>query len=438
MSITSKVFSIFQRDALIFIANLLTGVVIARTLGPDILGAWVILMIIITYAEVLGRPKSDLASVYYIGKKKFRQNDVFVNLNFIAIVSSLLVIILILWNFELIYGWLFVNEIENYREELQILLFIIPLQFFYLNYSYYYMATEDFHAYNRLAVIQTYVYSVIAISLLLTTSLDIWSIILAKLFGTGCATTYGWYLKKQRKQGRGVFRVEIIKALLAYGKNFYIIGILSQLQQSGIRLLGVSYLIPAQMAFLSKGQEITGMLNKVIGPVSAIIYPHISRSSVEDAIDVSCKAFRVTIILMSAIGLVLFVMVESLIILLYGEAFHSAAMIAKLLLPGFIISGIANVLGNYFKGIGVAHVFLYLMPGPVVFQLFMAWLFLPLWGVNGAAIAVSIGQAIYGLVIIIYFIQYTRIPVYKLVPNLSDFKVIYGFVFNKMKFKKLD
>jgi len=69
MSITSKVFSIFQRDALIFIANLLTGVVIARTLGPDILGAWVILMIIITYAEVLGRPKSDLASVYYIGKK---------------------------------------------------------------------------------------------------------------------------------------------------------------------------------------------------------------------------------------------------------------------------------------------------------------------------------------------------------------------------------
>jgi len=150
--------------------------------------------------------------------------------------------------------------------------------------------------------------------------------------------------------------------IFAVPKNLYIIGILSQLQQSGIRLLGVSYLIPAQMAFLSKGQEIIGMLNKVIGPVSAIIYPHISRSSIKDAIDVSCKAFRVTIILMSAIGLVLFVMVESLIILLYGEAFHSAAMVAKLLLPGFIISGIASVLGNYFNGIGVAHV----LPGVVL------------------------------------------------------------------------
>jgi O-antigen/teichoic acid export membrane protein len=433
MSIASKVFSIFQRDALIFIANLLTGVVIARTLGPNILGVWVILTMILAYAEVLGRSKSDLASVYYIGKKIFRQNDIFLNLNFIAFVSSLLIIILILWNFELIYGWMFVNEIKNYREELKILLFIIPLQFFYLNYSYYYNAIEDFYAYNRLAVIQTYVSSIIGISLLLATSLNIWSIILAKLFGTGCAIAYGWYLKKQRMQDRGVFRIEIIKALLVYGKNFYITGILGQLQQSGIRLLSVLYLMPAQIAFLSQGQVIISMLNKIVDPVSTIIYPHISRSRVDDVIEVSCKAFRVSFILMSAIGLMLFVVVESLITLLYGEAFHSSAIVAKVLLPGVIISGVASVLGNYFKGVGAAHVFLYLMPGPLVFQIFMAWLFLPLWGVNGAAMAVSIGQAIYGLVIIIYFIQYTRIPVYKLVPNLSDFKVIYGFVFSKMK-----
>lgn len=436
MSITSKVFSIFQRDALIFIANLLTGVVIARTLGPAVLGVWVILTLILTYSEVLGRPKSDLAAVYYIGKKMYKKNDVFLNLNIIAIMFSLIVVIIISLNFELIYGWLFSNEIKNYREELKVLMFIIPLQFFYLNYSYYYIAIEDFRAFNRLAIMQTYINSLISISLLLAFSIGIWSLIIAKIIGTSFAIFYGWHYKKQRYRGIGKYRFEIIKALLIYGKNFYITGILGQLQQSGIRLLGVAFLLPAQIAFLSQGQVLISMLNKVVDPVSTIIYPHISRSSNKDAIEVSCRVFRVSIILIFSMGLALFVFVESIIILLYGEVFYLTAEVAKILIPGFVISGIASVLSNYFKGIGAAHVFLYLMPGPVFLQFFMAWLFLPLWAVNGAALAISIGQAIYGLVIIIYFINYVRIPIKKLLPNFSDFKLIYDFVCTKMKLKK--
>jgi len=70
MRFSSKVFSIFQRDLLLFITNLITGVLIARILGPSALGIFGILSMVPAYAEGFGRIKVDIAAVYFIGKKK--------------------------------------------------------------------------------------------------------------------------------------------------------------------------------------------------------------------------------------------------------------------------------------------------------------------------------------------------------------------------------
>jgi hypothetical protein len=71
MTLSSNIYSIFQRDLLLFITNLATGVVTARTLGPAALGIWMILCLVPSYAEALGRTKADVASIYFIGQKTF-------------------------------------------------------------------------------------------------------------------------------------------------------------------------------------------------------------------------------------------------------------------------------------------------------------------------------------------------------------------------------
>ena len=69
MSFGAKSFSVFKRDILLLVLNVLTSVVIARKLGPDLLGLWVIVSLIPSYAEAFGRTKFDLAAVYFLGKK---------------------------------------------------------------------------------------------------------------------------------------------------------------------------------------------------------------------------------------------------------------------------------------------------------------------------------------------------------------------------------
>jgi O-antigen/teichoic acid export membrane protein len=64
MSLSSKSFSIFQRDLFLLLCNLITGIVIARKLGPELMGLWAILQLIPGYAEAFGRLKFDVAAIY--------------------------------------------------------------------------------------------------------------------------------------------------------------------------------------------------------------------------------------------------------------------------------------------------------------------------------------------------------------------------------------
>ena len=53
--------------------NLLMRVAVARILGPEMIGLWVILLLIPGYAEAYGRLKFDIVAVYFLGKKKARE-----------------------------------------------------------------------------------------------------------------------------------------------------------------------------------------------------------------------------------------------------------------------------------------------------------------------------------------------------------------------------
>jgi len=54
VSLFNSAFAIMQRDIFIHVINILTGVVIARTPGPEFLGIWVLLTLVSGSAEGFG------------------------------------------------------------------------------------------------------------------------------------------------------------------------------------------------------------------------------------------------------------------------------------------------------------------------------------------------------------------------------------------------
>ena len=136
MTFAEKSFSLLKRDVFLFVMNLFMGVAVARILGPEMMGLWVILLLIPGYAEAFGRLKFDIAAVYFLGKKKAEMGEMVFILNFLAILASIFLIFLFLWNFDWFYSQLFQAAQINMRISTYIILSIIPLQFIFLNYSY--------------------------------------------------------------------------------------------------------------------------------------------------------------------------------------------------------------------------------------------------------------------------------------------------------------
>lgn len=438
VSIASKAFSIFQRDLLLFATRLVTSILIARILGPPALGIWVILSMVPAYAEAFARTKTDLAAVYFIGKRTFRREDMLLNMNIIALTSAGFIVILILWQLEPLYIWLFSNETGDYRSALQVLILQIPLQFLYLNYSYFHIAEENILVYNRMVVIHAWGNSVTAILLLTLSPLGLWSVIFAVLVGTAGALLYGLYAIDRTDWVRGKPNRKLSFAMLRYGLNFYAAGLLGQLQQSGSNLIALGYIVPAQLAFLAQGQGVGQLLQKVVEPLSTILFPRISRSDGESSIEISCRAFRMSLLLMGIGGIVLALVAEQFIVILYGIEFLPSAGVVIFLLPGIVANGVGGTLSSYFNGTGRAHLIPIIMLVPVTFQLLLAWLLLPLMGLSGAALAISIGLIMYGLALTIVFLKVSKISVGYLIPKLSDIQFIFTFIRSIIRKKLLN
>ena len=93
MSFSEKSFSLLQREIFLFILNLATGIIIARVLGPTMMGLWIILSLIPSYAEAFGRLKFDVAAVYFLGKGKSNIGEMVFILNFITFLISTIIIL---------------------------------------------------------------------------------------------------------------------------------------------------------------------------------------------------------------------------------------------------------------------------------------------------------------------------------------------------------
>ena len=417
---------------LLFVTNLLTGVVIARTLGPTMLGVWMILSLVQAYAESFGRLKVDVASVYFIGQKTFQREDILFNLNFIALASSTLILAGIFWQFDPIYEWLFSNEVGDYRTELFALTIQIPLIFLYLNYSYFHLANENVYIYNRMLVIYAWTNSSVAIILLLLTSLGLWSIIFASLLSVILTLLYGWKSFDTKSGMSGHLSRKVSFVMIRYALHFYLSGILGQFRQSGTNLIAVGYLLPSQIAFLGQGQGVGRILLKMSDAINDVLYPRISKAG-SDVVKITCKSFRISCILFLSFGLILTIVLEPLIILLYGEPFRPSIEVVYYLLPGLIVIGASSTLLSFFNGTGRAKLIPRIQVFPVLIQMLLAWQLIQLWGLVGAVLSITVGMVLYGVLVVIVFINITKIPVNQLIPNVADFRYLVLFAFGQMK-----
>jgi O-antigen/teichoic acid export membrane protein len=150
------------------------------------------------------------------------------------------------------------------------------------------------------------------------------------------------------------------------------------------------FLAPAALGLYVVGLAFTNVLRFLSESVGMVAYPSIAAHEDRDAGRRSMWSFVWLAAGLSAIIVVpLMVAAHWLVPLLFGDEFRDAVLITEILLPGMCFAGARRVLAYGLRGRG--H------PGAGTLAEVAAWVWLapslgvlvPVWGVNGAAAALS-------------------------------------------------
>ena len=406
MSLAAKSTSILKRDIFLYAMRIFTSVIVARKLGPEMLGVYVIISLIPSYAESFGRMKFDIAAVYFLGKQKYRIGEVVLTLNVLALATSGLIVGIIVWQFDWIYGLLFSRTEYNATQLIYFTLLQIPLHFLWMNYSYLIIHKEDVTTYNRMIIINALVSSLLAVALLLLFDLGLWAVVGSMVLGTLFSLLYGIVGLGSTGPAGKLVNVPLIRDLFQYGSKLYAGGLVGHFQAYITNLLTALYLVPAQVAFFSMARGFGGMVDRVPAALNTILFPRLTKTAdPREAARLAARAFRLMLVLLTVIGAISFALIHPAVHLLYGSAFLPLVLPFLILIPGFILSGATTPFMQYFMSINRPDLGVTLPMLPLALQVVLALLLIPEFGPEGAALAFSAGLVAYSLISIWMFLR---------------------------------
>ena len=398
-------------------------------------GLYAILLLIPSYAEALGRIKFDIASVYFLGKKKATIGEMVFLLNFIAIITSAIIILL----FLIQYDWIYLKLYQNVKVDMHLLTFtilgIIPLRFISSNYTYILIYLEDIKTYNRMVILNSLISSVLGVFFLVVLDWGIWGVLLGSILGLFISIIYGFLKVSSLEKMVPFYNVFLIWEMAVYGFQHYISGILGHLQEHLINLLTAIYLLPSQVAFFSMGKSqganFTSMIPKA---VNFILFPRVSKSNkTKNNIELTLRSFRVIFLILLSLGLVLAIIAKPLVFVIYGEDYLPMVLPFLTMLPGFIFSQSTSVFSSYFAGVGRPNLIPKISVIPLIIQIILSVVLMPKIGMQGAAISFLISNILLSLINLIVFFNLTSTNFSHCFINKNDLSFVMLFIKNKIK-----
>jgi O-antigen/teichoic acid export membrane protein len=435
VNITNNVFSIFVRDVVLFVTTLLTGVVIARYLGPEKMGIWTLLLLIPGYAEAFGRLQLEVSSVYFIGKRKIKLGEAAFILHSVSVIMFTIIVLVVFLNIDFLHDQIFKNVEMDVREFIYSVLVIIPLRFIYINYSYLLISREKIGYYNKLVIIQALTTSILSVGMIMLMDFGIMGALIGSILGLLVSVVYGIAKVNSVDKIRPNFNTSLIIEMIKYSAHLYISGLIGFFQNNVSTLIAAYYVSPAQIAFFALGKSMSEISTRMVpAAVNTILFPRVSSSSDGvGAIDLVTRSFRVTLLIISTTTVILFYLIRPIIFILYGEDYYPVVDVFVIIIASVVMVQSSSVLKSYLIGSGSAHLLPKLSILPLMLQIILSLFLAQDLGMLGIAISYAISAACLFIFQVIFFLKLTDTKIDSLFIRYEDFETVKNFLVTKLK-----
>lgn len=358
MSSTKNVISLFKRDILVFAATFINSILLARFLGPELVGQWSIALLIIMLAETFLRPKTDLASVMIFSDESKHKHQIILYANSLSIFFSFIGSFLIFIALSVLQSDALTVRGLSVHPAYYFPCYILPLHYLNLNYCYFQIMTRKFNIYNYMVITGSVLGTAALFLLLFTTKYGLGSAMIAFTLSTvsslmiGIINTHKYPLSLPT-----FFDPVLFKKLLARSYQVYVSNILSSVQLNSLQLLA-SILLPLRdVAYLYQGLTLSKLLAKIMSPINTVILPSLGNKDL--SMDFFLLRFRISTIVLVTASIFISLIAYPMITLFYGVQFVQTAFVLILLMPGttlyFLLSLLLSLSNSRGSGVLIAR-----------------------------------------------------------------------------------
>lgn len=424
----NKYIPLFEKDVMInfaiqiilFIFSFVTGVIISRTLGPSGKGIYSIATMIPAMAALLINLGLNSSNIYYIGKKTYPTGTIIGNTFFFALFAgTLLSAILLCFSGKL--SLLFLKDANPVY--LYLTLPSITLILLFSNIYNIFIAHRDMIKLAIHNVSQVLIYFLIIVLLFFFNGVTVQNIIFAFLAGYTVSTVVGvYFIFKSNYFLKLSIDLQVFYEMIKFGFKQHL-GAIFQIFNYQLDMFIIAVMLNStQVGLYSIAVLIGGVIWYIPNSLSQILFSKTAASSSNTANDFTPLVCRNVTFLVFLIVSFVFFIAGPLIPFIFTDKFNPSIIALRLLLPGIFFLSISKVLASDIVGRGFPHYASYASFISLLFTITLDLVLIPIYGINGAAVASSIAYFVHALVTLYYFNKITKISLKEVfLIKLADF-----------------
>ncbi|AJS61608.1 hypothetical protein UB51_17485 [Paenibacillus sp. IHBB 10380] len=403
MGSLGNVLQIFVSNVFILGLNVLTGIIIARYLGPEGRGEQAAMIMwprFLAYTLTLGIPAS---LVYYMKKKDGNQGSLYITSLYMSLILGCVAMAI---GSVIIPYWM-----KGYSKEViefaTWALIMSPIAMLGTINVATLQSREEYHLYNFIRYVPVFSTLILLYGLVITGHVTPFYTSVAYLFPAipvAIWITIKFILKYKLKQKN---KIESGKKLLGYGIRSYGTDVAGTFSGYIDQILVVGLLSPSSLGLYVVSLNLSNMLNTIQNAITSVLFPKASGLEQADALNLTFKVFRISTVITIILGIGIFIVAPYLLIILYGQSFIEAIGVFRILIFQTAITSTSWILSQGFMSIGKPGSVTIIRITSLGLNVILLNLLIPPLGIEGAAISLLITSLVELLVVfLIYTIKY--------------------------------
>lgn len=378
------------------------SIILARLLGPEGKGTVAALFVIPNLLVTMVDLGVRQVSAFYIGKRKYSIQQILSSSLLLWVITSILSVVIVL-------GYFLLPHTTTYSWGLMLIaIAYIPIKILISYFNGILQGQQKIGNLNIKFFIEFIGRLILVVFLVWWLDLSVTGAVLATLLTNVCVLIYSIFIIRQTAQ----LKVEYIKGVsqdmfrkgIVFAAALFIINLNYQLDIAFLENMVGSH----DLGIYSVGVSLAELIWQLPAAIGTVLFARSANSATDlEASQRSAKLLRLSWPPVFIGGIILWIGAPFFVQLLYGQEFIEAGNVIRLLLPGIVVMVLFKTLNPDLAGRGYPLFALRIYLVTLAVNVGLNLLFIPTYGIYGAAIASTISYVLGAIIFTIAYLKHT-------------------------------